>query len=339
VSTKFNNFKSHDKILHYPDKLNLFVNAGKTLIVTELDPTNRCNNKCPLCTGVNGIQAELTFDEINEIVRSLKALGNQGVIISGGGEPLIHPDIIALIKLICENEMKVGLNSNGLALTPEIAETIAQNCEYFRISLDAGTASTYKLTHGMEEPDFIQVIENIKIMAQVKKKSKSTLSFVVGFLTNQQTIHDMEGFILLCKECGVDAAQFRPFTGDSTDISNEYERLKEKYETENFKILCSKQKYETFGTERAYKKCHGMFFSTVITANARMYACLHHRQNEDFLICDMRKGESIIDMWNYRKWIVYHDMNMENCPPYCRNDSFNAVLENLLSEYPHREFL
>ena len=336
---KFNSFKSKDKILHYPDKLNLFISSQKTLIVTEIDPTNKCNNSCPKCTGTKENGDELTFSEVEEIVKSLKMLDNQGVIISGGGEPLMHPDICRIIELITRNGMKVGLNSNGLALTEEIAGTIVANCEYFRISLDAATPDVYKLTHGMGESDFLRVIDNIRKMVRVKKDASSDISFVVGFLTNSETICDMEGFVKLVKDCGADAAQFRPFTGDQTDIQEEYLKLKALYETESFKVLASAQKYDTFGTERSYKKCHGMFFSSVITANARMYACLHHRQNKDFLICDMRKGESLVEMWNYRKWLVYHDMDITKCPPFCRNDSFNSVLDSLLAEYPHKEFL
>lgn len=118
-------------------------------------------------------------------------------------------------------------------------------------------------------------------------------------------------------------------------------RLKEKYEDDNFKVLYSKQKYEEFKTikERGYSKCRGMFFSTVITANARMYACIHHRQNPQYLICDIRKGESLVDMWNYKKWMVYHNIDVSKCPQLCRNDSFNKLLEKLVTDVPHREFL
>ena len=153
----------------------------------------------------------------------------------------------------------------------------------------------------------------------------------------------MEAFVALCKKCGVGAAQFRPFTGDRTDISDEYERLKAEYEDENFLVKASLQKYTKFcdGNCRNYSKCRGMFFSTVITADAKVFACLHHRQEPDFLIGDMRgEVKTLEEVWNsYRKWMVYENIDVTKCPPYCRNDSFNSVLESLEADCVHKEFM
>lgn len=342
-NTVFNGFNANEKILHHPDKLDRFFNGGKTLIVTEFDLTNRCNNNCPACVGVKENGAELTWEEIRKIVFGLKNLDNRGVIISGGGEPLLHGDFVRTLSLIRSTGMLIGVNSNGLALDREKAEAIAGACTYFRISLDAGTPELYRKTHGMPESAFRKVLQNIRLMADVKAEMHSPVSFSVGFLTGPSTVCDMEAFVKLAKEYGAGAAQFRPFTGDSTDISVEYARLKEKYEDESFKVLASLQKYSKFGDAgtRTYDRCHGMFFSTVITANARVYACLHHRQDPDYLIGDLREsGKSLEEIWNsYRKWMVYEQIDVRRCPPFCRNDSFNAVLAELGRDVPHREFM
>jgi MoaA/NifB/PqqE/SkfB family radical SAM enzyme len=64
-----NGFNADEKILNYIDKLNYFFNIGKTLVVTELDLTNRCNNRCPTCIGKNDIEDELTWNEIQSIIK------------------------------------------------------------------------------------------------------------------------------------------------------------------------------------------------------------------------------------------------------------------------------
>ena len=341
--TIFNGFNSSEKLLHHLDKVDNFLNAGKTLVVTEFDLTNKCNNNCPACVGVKENGSQLTWEEIQMIVRGLANLGNRGVIISGGGEPLLHPDFIRTLELIKNTGMEIGLNSNGLALDREKALAIAKYCTYFRISLDAGTPEMYLKTHGMPEKAFQRVVDNIKLMADVKAETGSTVAFSVGFLTGEATISDMEAFVKLTKQQGAGAAQFRPFTGDKTDISAEFKRLKGLYQDDNFKVLASLQKYEKFdnSVERCYGKCRGMFFSTVVTADAKMFACLHHRQEEEFLIGDMRgEGKTLEEVWNsYRKWMVYERINVNNCPPFCRNDSFNELLERLEGECPHKNFM
>lgn len=201
----------------------------------------------------------------------------------------------------------------------------------------------YMQTHGMPANAFQRVLDNIRMMADIKKNTGSKVSFTVGFLTGKDTIHDMESFVLKAKEYGAGAAQFRPFTGDSTDISDEYARLKEKYEDGSFKVLASLQKYCKFEdiTPRTYDKCRGMFFSTVITADAKMFACLHHRQIHEYLIGDMRgSGKTLEEVWNsYRKWMIYEQIDVSLCPPFCRNDSFNGVLSDLTKDVIHKEFM
>ena len=87
-----NHFNADEKILHYSDKINYFINSHRTLIVTELDLTNKCNHRCPGCCGHNENNQELSKEQIAKIAEGLKVLGNQGVILSGGGEPTISPN-------------------------------------------------------------------------------------------------------------------------------------------------------------------------------------------------------------------------------------------------------
>lgn len=339
---KINHFNSHEKILKYTDKLNCFFHIHQTLIVTELDLTNRCNNHCPRCVGRRQPNSELSWKEIEHISHGLKALDNKGVILSGGGDPLLHPDFENAVYLLKQYGIKIGVNSNGLALTERQALAIAKCCDYFRISLDAGTGDLYTKIHGTEPKCFEKVIQNIKMMSKIKKQINSQLSFGTGFLTNKDTVYDMEDFVLLSKSCGVDFAQFRPFQGDTTDISEKYNRIKSKYETESFKVLSSIQKYQKFYThnKRSYDKCRGMFFSTVITANARVYACLHHRQDDQFLIGDLRAGDTLEKVWSsYKKWYIYEMMDVTECPVFCRNDYINDVLFSLDQDVVHKEFL
>lgn len=339
---QINNFNSNEKILRYLDKLDYFFNGHKTLIVTEFDLTNRCNNNCPGCCGVRENGAELSREQIDLIVRSLRDIGNQGVILSGGGEPLISPHFSYAVKELRKNGMKLGLNSNGLALTEELAELIADNCTYFRISLDAASPELYKKTHGMPPAAFQKTVDNIRMFARVKKARGSQTSYGVGFLTSRDTAGEMEAFVRLARDCGVDFAQFRPFTGDLYDITETYQRLKETYETPDFGVRASLQKYKEMktGGKREYDRCRGMFFSTVITADAKVFACLHYRQREEYYLGTITEDTSLSDIFRSpRMRQVYESIDCSKCPSMCRNDAFNRTLDTLSLDVTHREFL
>lgn len=337
-----NNFNAEEKIVHYFDKLNYFFNGHKTLIVTEFDLTNRCNNRCPGCCGVNGNGAELSRHQIDLIVKSLADMDNKGVILSGGGEPLISPWFSYAIQELRRSRMKLGLNSNGLALTDELAKLIADNCEYFRISLDAASPEMYYKTHGMPAPAFQKTVENIRMFSQIKKERGSKVSFGVGFLTSRDTAPEMEKFVALVKDCGADFAQFRPFTGDLYDVTEEYMRLKKKYETPDFGVRASIQKYKEMRAkgQRNYDKCRGMFFSTVITADAKVFACLHHRQEKKYFLGEINESTSLEDIFrSARMREVFESIDCADCPVMCRNDVFNRTLNTLSLDVTHSEFL
>lgn len=340
--TGINNFNANEKILRYSNKINYFFNSHKTLIVTELDLTNRCNNRCPGCCGVNENHAELSQRQVELIVKSLADMDNQGVILSGGGEPLMSPWFSYAVLELKRAGMKLGLNSNGLALTEELAELIAMNCEYFRISLDAASPAMYLKTHGMTDTAFYKTVENIKLFTRVKAACNSPISFGVGFLTSQDTAPEMEEFVALVKETGADFAQFRPFIGDMYDVTDEYLRLKEEYETPEFGVRASIQKYREMKNrgQRDYNKCRGMFFSTVITADAKVFACLHYRQRNEYYLGQITENCSLADIFrSARMREVFEYINCLNCPEMCRNDVFNRTLNALSLDIVHSEFL
>ena len=336
-----NNFNADEKILRYTNKLDYFFNGHKTLIITELDLTNKCNNVCPGCCGVKENGAELTKTQIDRIIDSLAEIDCKGVILSGGGEPLISPYFIYAVEQLRLHGIKVGLNSNGLALNEEKIDIILKYCEYFRISLDAASPEMYKKTHGMPEKSFEKVVENCTALAKQKQKTGFDTSFGIGFLTREDTIKEMEDFVALCKKIGADFAQFRPFTGDFTDVSEKYLDIKNRYETETFFVRASLQKYREMGQEqiRPYTKCHGMFFSTVITADAKVYACLHHRQNHNYFLGDIDKHTLSEIFRSDRVRLVYEKIDCLKCPPFCRNDVFNRTLNTLSKDVTHKEFL
>lgn len=337
-----NNFNADEKIMKYLDKLDYFFNGHKTLIVTELDLTNRCNNRCPGCCGVNGNGAELSRHQVDLIVSSIADMGGKGVILSGGGEPLVSPQFTYAVGELKKRGIKLGLNSNGLALTEPLAKLIAENFEYFRISLDAASPELYLKTHGMPQKAFQKTVDNVRLFSRVKAELNSPVSFGAGFLTSRDTAAEMEDFVRLVRDCGADFAQFRPFTGDLYDITDEYLRLKKSYETPDFGVRASLQKYREMktGGKRDYSKCNGMFFSTVITADAKVFSCLHHRQEDQHFLGQISDETSLADIFrSARMREVYEKIDCSQCPTMCRNDVFNRTLSALSLDVGHCEFL
>ncbi len=87
--------------------------------ISWLEPTAKCNLSCYGCYRSN----EKTFKSIDEVKQDLdvftKFRKSDGISIAGG-EPLLHPNIVDIVKEVKARGLKPIVNSNGLALTKEL---------------------------------------------------------------------------------------------------------------------------------------------------------------------------------------------------------------------------
>jgi MoaA/NifB/PqqE/SkfB family radical SAM enzyme len=133
------------------------------------------------------------------------------VINCGIGEPLILRDLVSIMGLFAEWEKPLGLNSNGLALTPALTDKLAPYFEYLTItfSLDAATKDTYARVRG---PHFERVIENITYYCQRRRElhpegtASKTAIVMMPMRVNR---HEVADFVRLGARLDMDAVELR----------------------------------------------------------------------------------------------------------------------------------
>jgi molybdenum cofactor biosynthesis enzyme MoaA len=59
----------------------------------------------------------MTLDQVSNILERFRALGTMAVTISGGGDPLCHPNINEIIRKCKELNLEVGLVTNAILLS------------------------------------------------------------------------------------------------------------------------------------------------------------------------------------------------------------------------------
>jgi len=328
------------KILNHPEKIKNWLDGkDKTLVTVEIDMTNVCNSNCPGCVGGRINNQSISFKEAKKYIDQLKKLEARALIFTGGGEPSMNPDTNKVVKYAKKMGLDVGFITNGISLNDETIDAILNNCVWCRVSLDAGSAEIYKLVHGLGKRIFQQVMENIKRLVKRKKELKGACTIGVGYLTGKNTIEGMEDFARIAGGLGVDYAQYRPFHGDFTDISEEFKKCK-KYEIKDTKIIASMQKYERFKdkVKRPYGKCYGVNFCTVICADSTMQTCCHTRGKAKYVLGDLKK-ESLVEIWRKREKI-FSKIDFADCGPFfCRGDEFNRLLFEIRQQKQHPNFL
>ena len=77
-----------------------------------IEITNDCNLNCSFCSKVNRKKGYMTIEEYKKILSKIKDYTNY-IYLHVKGEPLLHPNIIQMIKLADKYNIKVNLTTNG----------------------------------------------------------------------------------------------------------------------------------------------------------------------------------------------------------------------------------
>ena len=112
--------------------------------------TYACNLSCVHCLSSSGRRdpRELTTDECKAVIDELERMQVFYVNI-GGGEPTVRSDFWELVDYATEHHVGVKFSTNGVKITPEVAQRLAAS-DYVdvQISLDGATAEVNDAVRG-----------------------------------------------------------------------------------------------------------------------------------------------------------------------------------------------
>lgn len=89
-------------------------------IISWLEPTAKCNLSCLGCYRKNEVNSHKTLHEIKEELNVLMHYRKTDSVSIAGGEPLLHPQITEIVKMVADFGCKPIVNTNGIALTKEL---------------------------------------------------------------------------------------------------------------------------------------------------------------------------------------------------------------------------
>ncbi len=127
-------------------------------IVIEI--TGKCRLVCPHCTGPR--TPHVPWSDIKKTLDEAKDLGIQTVRITGG-EPLLHPDIHAVLTYAKTKKFSVLLNTAAENMTPSLLKTVTTNVDAALISLQGYNAET-NTTYTRSRSPFLDKIRNIFVL-------------------------------------------------------------------------------------------------------------------------------------------------------------------------------
>jgi hypothetical protein len=89
-------------------------------IISWLEPTSKCNLSCQGCYRKNEINSHKTLEQIKEDLEVFHKNRTTDCVSVAGGDPLLHPEIVEIVRMIKSYGSKPIINTNGIALTKEL---------------------------------------------------------------------------------------------------------------------------------------------------------------------------------------------------------------------------
>jgi radical SAM protein with 4Fe4S-binding SPASM domain len=122
----------------------------------------------------------------------------------------MHPRIFDMVRYAESKDCAVNLTVNGTLLNEKSAlQLIDARLSLLSLSLDAASKTLYETIR--EGAKYRQVMRNIKYLQKIKLENKSVKPRIRSqFVITRMNLHEIDDFISLSWELGLDAAYFQP---------------------------------------------------------------------------------------------------------------------------------
>lgn len=169
-----------------------------------------CNQDCGFCAYrmSSGLSNELfpqggrknpnrmiPVEKAEEIIDDCAELGVKAIQFTGGGEPTMHPDHLALFARAQAHGISTALVTNGVNVDP--TNPAVQAMKWIRVSVDAGSPDTYSKTRRVAARHWDTVWANIEALA---KNCSGTVS--VGFVVTPDNWNELSLAAGFAKDAG-----------------------------------------------------------------------------------------------------------------------------------------
>lgn len=175
------------------------IEISKAPRTVSISLTNSCNSYCDFChieKGTDFLPKHIVFD----ICKILDKHGTLDIAF-GGGEPLIHKEIVEICKSIWqETRLGISVTTNGSLLNAQLISDIKDFIGFIRLSIDTTDPLLFQSIRGF---DIQKIHDNLKLL-------KGEIPFGLNIVINNQTIEDLDSFLTFAQDVGCEEILLLP---------------------------------------------------------------------------------------------------------------------------------
>ena len=279
----------------------------------EVDTTNICQLKCPLChTGLGTVNRHKGVMHFELFKKTIDEIKDYCIWLSlySWGEPFLNKEIDRYVAYANEANIATMISSNlNKPLTPDMAERLIRSgLDVLIISLDGTTQEVYEVYR--VEGHLDRVLDNIRLLVQKRKELGYQRPYLEWqFIVMRQNEHQIDEARRLCKELGVDGIVFKkvdfPHGEDDPEVAEQWVPVA----TDGFR------KDSPFAKPYAENggRCWRLWRSAVVNWDGGYAPCCYLTDaSDDF--GDVNT-QSIKEIWNNEKYVTARGLFKHNTVP------------------------
>jgi radical SAM protein with 4Fe4S-binding SPASM domain len=192
----------------------------------QVEVTGACNLRCRMCLvayrpplAIRG--ASMTLARLKTLLDELPRL--EELTLQGLGEPLLAPDVFAMVEEGKRRGLRVGFNTNATRLTAARAlRLVTLGLDWLHVSIDGASQETFssvRVGGHLEE-----VADNLRGLVRCRREHGSRLPHIqLNTVLMRRNQHELLPLVRLAAAIGVDRMWVQRLSHDFDDVRDEPE--------------------------------------------------------------------------------------------------------------------
>lgn len=189
----------------------------------QVEVTGSCNLSCRMCLVAYrdrlSRRASMSLDTFTALLDDLPDL--ERVTLQGLGEPLLAPDLLAMIAAAVERGIVVGFNTNATLLTPEWSRRLVDaGLGWLHVSVDGATGATFGDIRVGAHLD--AVVANLRALVAARAEAGATTPRLqLNTVLMRRNLDELEDLVRLTADIGVDRLWVQNLSHDFADVGGD----------------------------------------------------------------------------------------------------------------------
>lgn len=176
----------------------------------QLEVTTHCNLACYMCVR-NEVIKHPRHLSLADFQRLFDQITPRRLTLSGAGEPLLNPDLVAMVAHASRHGAATMVPTNGTLLgKAELARGLVQaGLNTLKISIDAATAQSYQAIR--RQDCFDRIIGGVRQLEEVKRRhNRRTPELRFDVVILKENWAEIPDIVELARQLGIGTVFFRP---------------------------------------------------------------------------------------------------------------------------------